>query len=225
MTTDPFAHDDAAYVLGALGYADRVAFEEHLNICADCTRRVAEVAALPRLMAGVSAADLDSAAVDIGEQPPATLLPALMRSVATHRRRRHQVSAALAAVAAACLIALVATLVWPSTHTTTPGRGTASTARAMTAVAPSPVRASMTIVNVAWGSEIHLTCRYDAAYATAADYNLVVVDRHGVTHSAGSWTLVPGVAVNFTAGTAVPAGQIAEVDVTVGSTPILRLTP
>ena len=38
-----FAQWDAAYVLGALPGAERHAFEEHLEGCADCRRAVAEL--------------------------------------------------------------------------------------------------------------------------------------------------------------------------------------
>ncbi|MGH3348437.1 MAG: anti-sigma factor family protein, partial [Nocardioides sp.] len=35
--TCEFAHDDGAYVLGALSPAERVAFKQHLAGCAECT--------------------------------------------------------------------------------------------------------------------------------------------------------------------------------------------
>lgn len=38
---DPFEHDDAAYLLGALDGAELAAFEEHLAGCAACSARVA----------------------------------------------------------------------------------------------------------------------------------------------------------------------------------------
>ena len=43
---DPFEHEDAAYVLGALSRADRTAYEAHLRTCPRCTAAVAELAAL-----------------------------------------------------------------------------------------------------------------------------------------------------------------------------------
>ena len=35
-----FAHQDGAYVLGALSSSERVAFEQHLAGCSDCARAV-----------------------------------------------------------------------------------------------------------------------------------------------------------------------------------------
>ena len=58
-----FAHSDAAYVLGALAPADRLAFERHLAGCAECTRAVRELAGLPGLLGRVDASIL--------EHPPA----------------------------------------------------------------------------------------------------------------------------------------------------------
>ena len=49
----PFAHDDAAYVLGALSPAERLEFERHLGRCDDCTRAVRELAGLPGLLGRV----------------------------------------------------------------------------------------------------------------------------------------------------------------------------
>ena len=50
-TADPFEHEDAAYVLGALSHEDRLAYEEHLRTCARCSAAVAELAVLPGLLA------------------------------------------------------------------------------------------------------------------------------------------------------------------------------
>ena len=36
----PFAHDDAAYVLGALSPAERLEFVRHLATCDECSRSV-----------------------------------------------------------------------------------------------------------------------------------------------------------------------------------------
>ena len=51
MVTDPFRHDDAAYVLGALSAQEHAAFEAHLETCAECRARVADARAAAGLLA------------------------------------------------------------------------------------------------------------------------------------------------------------------------------
>ena len=86
---DPFEHDDAAYVLGALSDAERARFEDHLAGCAACTARVGELSGLPALLADVTIDDV------IGplDAAPDTLLPRLLRE-AGRRRRRQRASTA-----------------------------------------------------------------------------------------------------------------------------------
>ena len=82
-----FAHDDAAYVLGALSPADRLAFERHLETCDACTRSVRSLAGMPGLLDRVDASVLENPPDD--PPLPSTLLPALNRAVEDRRRRRH----------------------------------------------------------------------------------------------------------------------------------------
>ena len=76
MTDDPFLHDDAPYVLGALDPVERAAFEAHLETCAQCRARVAE------LRGPVAALALVREDVALGAEPlhdpvPDTLLPGI----------------------------------------------------------------------------------------------------------------------------------------------------
>ena len=214
--TDPFVHFDAAYALGALSDDDRDEFEAHLAACADCRRRVAEIAGLPGLLAGLPESAY-AAAVQV-EAPPDTLLPNLLRQVRREQRRRRLIVTGLTAAVAACLVAL-AVLVWPSAQPARPAP------RQMTAVAASPVHATAALVTRGWGTEIDLVCRYDTGYRPAAAYSLVVVDDHGARHAAGSWTLQGGKQITFTGGTAVALADIASVQITFRDRPILALTP
>ncbi|MCU1526597.1 MAG: hypothetical protein JWP75_360, partial [Frondihabitans sp.] len=50
---DRFADWDAAYVLGSLSPAERRDYEDHLATCYDCSRSVAEFAAMPGLLAAL----------------------------------------------------------------------------------------------------------------------------------------------------------------------------
>ena len=90
-----FAHDDGAYVLGALSPAERLDFERHLATCDECGRSVRALAGLPGLLDRVDAGVLEHPTAD--PPLPATLLPALTREVSRGRRRRASMIAGLAA--------------------------------------------------------------------------------------------------------------------------------
>jgi anti-sigma-K factor RskA len=212
-TADPFAHDDAAYVLGALSSDERAAFEAHLASCPECAERVRELSSMPALLARVPA----SVYRHEQEAPPAILLPHLMSRVRFEQRRRRWLTAGLAGLAAACLVAL-AVVAWPSS----PGPS-APRPLAMSAVGDSPVHATAALSSVAWGTKIDLVCEYYTNPAQQWDYQLVVVDKRNVAHPAGSWKLVPGKVAHFTGGTALARDQISKVEITVGDRAVLQL--
>ncbi|HKC27063.1 MAG TPA: zf-HC2 domain-containing protein [Jatrophihabitans sp.] len=210
---DPFRFDDGVYVLGVQSEEDRAAFEEHLGFCDECRARVAEARVAAGLLTGVDIGNLE----DVAPMPD-TLLPGLLRRAERERRRRRWLVGSLSAVAAACLVALVV-LVWP---TSSPG---GPPVQAFTAVRSSPVSATAQLVARGWGTEIDLRCQYADNVEHYVPYNLVVVDRQGQTHEAGSWTLAPGRTMQFTGGTAVPRNDIAQVRITLpNGTPLLQLT-
>jgi predicted anti-sigma-YlaC factor YlaD len=212
--TDPFIHDDAVYVLGALSEPERRAFEAHLATCPDCRARVAEVSPLPRLLAGLP----EEAFRPVDEPVPETALPGLLRAVGRERRRRRGLLATLGGLAAACVIALTVVVAWPSQHSAGP------TPQAMSALVANPVHATAALRDVGWGTEIRLVCHYDEGYGSGFDYALQIVDKNGGTHPAGTWRLTPGKVTTFIGGTALPRSQIASVQITLPSgTPILQL--
>ncbi|MDP9094834.1 MAG: zf-HC2 domain-containing protein [Actinomycetota bacterium] len=213
MTTDPFIHDDAAYVLGALSPQGRTAFERHLPTCPECTRRVSEFTPLVGLLAAVDADVFDNAE----ESVPQTLLPGLLRAARREQRRRARFVTVLGGLAAACLIALVLVL-------TVPGQHSSARARAMSPIVASPVHATAALTQVSWGTQIELACSYNGGYSAGSSYSLVVLDRQGHIHEAGSWTLTPEQVTRFTGGISLSRDQIAKVEITLGSTPILELT-
>lgn len=216
--SDPYAHDDAAYVLGALDGADRGAFEAHLLSCAECRDRVDETRAVVEALAAVPLDDLYADLSDPTEDmtPPDTLLPSLLREARHRRRRRWGIGTALAAAAAA---AVAAVLIGVTSVSSAPS------AVAMTPLVASPVHATAAVTATDWGTEVRLTCHYDSAYSSSASYNLVITSRDGRAYQAGSWRLSPGRVTRFTGGAAIPRSQIARVDITYGSTPILELRP
>jgi len=212
---DPFEHDDAAYVLGALSPAERVTFETHLQDCPACAARVAEVADLPQLLAGIDPAEL----ADPGPVPD-TLLPRLVREVGAARRRRTltAVAGALVAACAAAVITLFATRPGPA-----PAPGTAA-GRPMQQVVATPVHARVALTAQTWGTRITLHCSYDQTGGVTFAYRMVAVDRDHSRYLLGGWRISGGQNVTYVAGVPVAPHDVAAVLVTTMSgTPILRL--
>lgn len=230
-STDRFAHDDAAYVLGALGPAERRAFEEHLSGCAECTRRVSDIAGLPGLLGRLD----DSAFVTPQDPPPVpdTLLPGLLREVRGRRRRGLLVvAAAVAAVAAVAVVAAV--LGWRvlapgSDPAPAPSVAAAPVAtRTMAPVDQQRVTATVSLQQVAWGTRLRVACTYTgggwAEEGTTPSYALVVRTRDGSRQQVSTWRAVPGRTTVLDAGTDATPADITAIDVVVTGTDRTLLT-
>jgi predicted anti-sigma-YlaC factor YlaD len=192
MTADPYARLDAAYLLGALDSYERLAYEAHLAICRRCRASLAEISAIPPLLAG-----LDES---VFAAPP--------EAAATPRRRR--LTTGLALLAAAGAIALPVIVLLSSSG----GPGPAP--RAMAALVATPVDATIALQPRSWGTEIRLTCWYSRAAAELPSdrYELVAHGTDGATYDLGSWRLDPGRRVIFTSGTALTETQIKNLQIT-----------
>jgi hypothetical protein len=208
---DPFEHDDAAYVLGALTHDDRIAYEQHLRTCARCSAAVAELAALPGLLARLPG--LPEAATTL-PPPPDTVLPALLGAVRRQQIRRRAWGAAAGLAAAAVLVTatvVVTDQVRPSTASADDAAGMQV---AMVGMTDPPVDVDLRMQDVAWGTRITMTCRYEKSSGPHSDesYQLVVVPTgNGIPQSVARWLPVPGRDVRVTGSTDLPADDIAEV--------------
>jgi hypothetical protein len=220
----PFAHDDAAYVLGALAPGERLEFERHLADCDDCTRAVRELAGLPGLLGRVDATVLEQPPTD--QQVPETLLPALSREVRRGRRRHTYAAAGLAAAVAAVVALSVPVLGTQINHGdgTSPSASTSDPAprgivtRPMAPVGDVPVEATLGLQQVRWGTRLLLTCTYEPQslrydLPAAVDYALVVRTRGGRTEQVGSWRSVGGATMHLAAATSADRADIASVEV------------
>lgn len=232
-----FAHDDGAYVLGALSPGDRREFERHLAGCADCTRAVAELAGLPGLLGRVDASVVEREEVD--DPLPATLLPALSREVGRDRRRRAVGLAAAAAVAVTAGIAIAVGQAGPDQAAVPPVPGassdpadpesTAGPPLRMRPVGDVPVRATVTLEQVTWGTRLGLACTYDPTQVeyelpSEVDYTLFVRTRDGRAERVGSWRSVDGVPMRLDAATSATLEELTSVEVrTTGGRVVLRL--
>ena len=80
MTADPYARLDAAYLLGALDADERLAYEAHLAICRRCRAGLAEISAIPSLLARLDES-VFAAPPEVAPTPvPDTLLPGLLQA-------------------------------------------------------------------------------------------------------------------------------------------------
>jgi hypothetical protein len=205
--TDPFEHADAAYVLGALGHEDRVAYEEHLQICDRCTASVAELAVLPALLARLPAMPAADGARD---QLPATVLPGLRTELRRVRARRRLLGAAASVAAAAVLVGGTVTVVDRTTGTPE------ASGEAVDMVGDVPVHADVHLAGAPWGTRITMICRYEGPEpsepATPVSYQLVVVAANdGGTQSVARWQSLPGRDAQVAGSTDLPVDQIASV--------------
>jgi hypothetical protein len=219
MNDDPYAHLDAAYLMGALDPEERAAYEAHLADCADC--RAAVERGRPVLAA---LAVGDESMLDGTDEPvppmPELLLPALLARARRDQRRRRLGAGALGGVAAACAI-VIAVLIGTSGHSAD------LVQRAMARVHDSPVIATAALRPTNWGTQIEITCRYRPGSGSLAGYRYALVARgtDGATYQLGSWKLSPGQPMHFTAGTALASSQIAAIVITDSDgTRLLELT-
>ena len=104
MTCEENRLELGAYVLGALGPAERREVDGHVAHCSDCRAELAELAELPALLGRLSEQE---AAEGIDDELPASLLPQLLAQVGAERRHRRR--RGLVAVAAALLVAVAGT--------------------------------------------------------------------------------------------------------------------
>jgi hypothetical protein len=218
-TSDEFVDFDGAYVLGALSAGDRERFETHLIGCAHCRARVAELSDLPELLSLVPAS-----AYALDAEPAPDPVISMLDALRARQRRRRWVGAAVAAVAAACLITVTAFIA----HTPAKNKPAAAIASpvTMSAVTPAPIHATIEVADVAWGTSIRVHCTYDEAvsYPPDEEYSLVVRNRAGQTDDLGTWALVGGKVTTFPAGTAFHKSDIASITIdTAKGAPLLEL--
>ena len=236
MSTDesqPLHEWDAAYVLGALSPEDRRRFEAHLEECPECRASVRELAGLPALLSRVPAPSVDAGGLGdaappagrlgaaappagrLGEaewrpEPPSTLLPAL-----AHRVRRRRVGRRWALGGASVLVAaaIAAAVVLPTSLAAPPSAGTQV---ALAQTTPSPLSATVSLTARKWGTELAMTCRYDAppgAYATTRSYALYVTDTSGAATRVSSWSAWPGAEIRASGAVDLQKSRLRSVEV------------
>ncbi|MEU8073254.1 zf-HC2 domain-containing protein [Micromonospora sp. NPDC048169] len=224
MTRCEFAHDDGAYVLGALAPADRVAYERHLAGCAQCREAVAEIAVLPGLLGRLDPAGLEQF-LEVG--PETSRVPALLDAARERKRRersrsrRRYALTALAAAALAVLAGVGVGLVQSPAEPTKPPVALAS----MRPVAGTvPVHAEVGLTETPWGTEVTMHCGYDrrAGHREAYTFRLVAHGPDGATEQIGSWLAAPGDDLRFSGVTRFTKGELVRLELLRGAdSPVL----
>jgi len=202
---------DAAYVLGALSAADRAAYEAHLAQCAECRAAIAEIASMPGLLSRVSPERAESLLRMPDTEAPAPEHRARVLSLAAERARRRR-RAWIAGIAAAAAIVVAAVVVPVVSAQLRPP----STTIALEQVRDAPLTASVSLTDVAWGTRLDMICDYAGEGDAPAEgwaYALVVVSEDGTESVLSTWRAHPGTTARLSAGTALPASDIAAVEI------------
>jgi hypothetical protein len=199
-----------AYALGALEPAERADVERHLRECPSCAAEAAEFATLPALLDLVPAEDLDAEPIE----PSPGLFERVAAAAAAEQRTAHRRSTRgrwlISAVAAAVLAIGGSTVWWAS--------GPSETAH--TAVAGA-VHLTVTADPSSDGTGLDIAV---AGVSPGENCRLVVVDRDGVRHQAGSWTASYAGRATFRGWTAVSRSDVREVVlIGTGGTDLVRV--
>ncbi|MBA4858566.1 zf-HC2 domain-containing protein [Nocardia farcinica] len=227
---DDYTTWDAAYVLGALGSAERREYEEHLAGCPECRAAVTELAGLPGMLALV---DAETAEAMIGageEQAPAPAAPDLLPTLAAaaeRRRRRSRwvaVGAALAGAAAAVAIAVpvLAGREQPAPPVTAEQ---VLAERSMSPVEPTPIAASFRLLADGDRTRVVMTCDYGAGeQAYTRRYRLAVIGADGSRVDLGEWPAGPGTSLTVDSSVDLAPEQVRRVEITSAETNRVLLT-
>lgn len=206
--TDPYREWDVAYVLGSLSPAEREEYEEHLSTCDSCTAAVTALDGIPGILSAVPREQ----AVELLDSPAeADVMPALVRAARTSRRwSRIRIGAALvgAAAAGAALAVLL--------QTPDPVPPQQAFQAAFTQTMPSPVTASVNLVEQPWGTRIEIKCDYakpSTGQGRSLAYSLYVVDSAGTASQVGTWVAGPGTSMTPTATTELPRANIVRIEI------------
>ena len=223
--TDPFTHDAASYVLGALPPDERRAFEEHVAGCDACAAEVRDFAGLPGLLSRLPADEVLSEPEDQPE-PPSLLIPLLQRARAERRARRWR--AVLVGAAAACLAAVGSAVVVDVVDRPPAQQQQVAPLAFVRANEDIPVSAEARLTDVPGGTRIEMTCRYTGTIdGRERDYVLPMVPKSGgAARELGSWPVLSTEDYGVTVVAPLPRDQIGRLEVTnaTGRT-LLTLSP
>ncbi|WFE23080.1 zf-HC2 domain-containing protein [Solwaraspora sp. WMMD937] len=210
-----YAHDDGAYVLGALSPAERAAYEHHLAGCPSCRQAVSDIAVLPGLLGRLDPAGFEQISDPPSTEPRlASLVDAAGRARRRGRRMRRWQTAGAALAAAGLAIVVGFGVGWVGaggTPETTPG----SQFVAMQPVASQlPIHAEVGLQAAVNGTEVTMRCWWEPTNPDGRpmDFELVAYDRNGAKQQVGSWAVSPGAEIVFTGATRFEHDQLERLE-------------
>ncbi|MDG4790518.1 zf-HC2 domain-containing protein [Micromonospora sp. WMMD1102] len=216
MTNCEYAHDDGAYVLGAMSPAERAGYERHLAGCPSCREAVAEIAVLPGLLGRLDPAGLERIAEPSG---PGERLPKLLdeaRARQRRERRRGRLRTGVLALVAAALAAVLGFGV----AVPVVGGGDSGTGVEVRMVAMQPVHGNVPVSaeigfdGTRWGTLVTMRCQYAKTrdYTKAYTFRLVAHGPNGETEQIGSWLAAPGDDATFTGVTRFTRSELIRLE-------------
>jgi hypothetical protein len=230
---DPFEMDDAAYLLGALSPAERVRYEQHLQTCDACSRSLTELAGVPGVLRRLplevvrSMDEIDDEDFQSWSSAPPSVLAGVLERGEREERRARRVRAvrwvsALTTAAAAVVVGVMA-FVLPDPGGDA-GEPPPTAQLALEPLTETPMSASVSLRDVAWGTKIQIECAYPGGdWPDDVAYSLVVHHTDGGSEQVASWNAVAGREFTIDAATAVREVDIAGVEIQAeDGTPLLR---
>ncbi len=214
---DPYRDWGAAYVLGSLSPGERREFEGHLPGCPECSGDVASFAGVPGILSAVPrdrALDLLEPEGE-ADEPPAAVFSGLVAAERS-RRWRARVLVAAALVVAALTGAAVALAVRPPPPDAVVAAPPPAPDVAMHQTVPSPVTASVQLVDEPWGTRIEVLCAYavpDGPPPPVFAYSLHVVAADGTSAKVATWTAGPGSTTRPVATTELGRSDITGIEI------------
>jgi Putative zinc-finger len=225
------------YVLGAIDPAERAQVEAHLTTCRDCRDELAGLAALPALLARVTAEEAMALAAGDGPPPadrpggseaPPELLGTVIDLTAARRRRRRWREASLGVAAALIVAAAVfgglrlggSPATPPAASANYPGQPNGPWQTATTSA--SGMSASVEYRSMGWGTQLAVKV---SGIPVGTSCQLWVIGPSGSRTLAGGWVTDDHEGTVWYPGSAgVPAGGVRGFQVTVGGARTLSLT-
>lgn len=207
-----YAMWDAAYVLGSLSASDRREFESHMADCPACREAVAELSGMPALLSQLDRSDVAALSNDEPSSTP-NLLPSLLATVRSRRRRSRLVTWTCSAAAAVVLA--IGVLVGVTGHfPTSPPPQTSVSALPMAQVGTTALASTVSVSGQHWGTFIDLRCVCLApVYAHHDRLAMVVIGRDGSHSRLATWVAEPGHTATPAGSTSMSVNQIAAIQV------------
>ena len=232
---DPFREWDAAYVLGALGPAERRAFEQHLSTCTACREAVGELAGMPGLLAALSPDQASELLDEPRPEPSVVPLGALAAAARRSRVRRRSLTAVAAAALVVGGVLGGAALGGGPGEPAPPAAGPSASATpqvtrpdartvSLTPVGPADVTATLVATSTDFGTRLEWSCAYGADDADTRDgygsagpvsYELVLVDRDGGRNVVATWTATGPESTGLGATSALRLPDVERVEIAV----------